>query len=115
MDSEPIDNVAAQHGNMTSRSGSDSLAVAAHHHSRALGGFAAADLAPSSCVKARTCSVAPASSAQKRLAPQIRDLRPSRMSLPIINNGLRGEMRCHETMWTSTERLPRSAAPLGYD
>ena len=63
---EPFDGAAGEHGNVTSRSASDSVAVAARHHSRAPGGFSAAAIrVPSSCLKARTFSVASANSAAK--------------------------------------------------
>ena len=41
-DAEPVDGAAGEHGNVTSQSASDSIAVAARHHSRAPSGFAAA-------------------------------------------------------------------------
>ena len=63
---------AAEHGNVTSRSASDSrLAVAARHHSRAPCGSSAATRVPSCLLSARTFSVASASSARKRPGSQI--------------------------------------------
>src|SRR5215831_3594854 len=85
-DREPFDGVAGEHGNVTSRSASDSIAVAARCHSRAPSGFAAATRVPSSCLKARTFSVASASSARKRLGSQIRNLwpRPTKLAASVM-------------------------------
>ena len=75
---EPFDGAMDEHGNMTSQSASDSRAAAARHHSRAPSGFGTAAAAiirvPSSCLKARTFSVASASSVRKRPGSQIRNL-----------------------------------------
>ena len=49
-DTEPPHRGAGEHGKVTSRSASDSRAVAARHHSRAPSGFAPAIRAPSSCL-----------------------------------------------------------------
>ena len=68
---EPFDGAAAEHGNMTSRSASDSVAVAARHSSRAPSGFSAAIRAPGACLKARTFAVASANSLRKRPGSQI--------------------------------------------
>src|SRR5580693_2624707 len=69
---EPFDGAAAEHGNMTSRSASDSVAVAAHHSSRAPSGFSAAAIGvPGACLKARTFAVASANSLRKRPGSQI--------------------------------------------
>ena len=69
---KPFDGAAAEHGNMTSRSASDSVAVAARHSSRAPGGFSAAAIrVPGTCLKARTFAVASANSARKRPGSQI--------------------------------------------
>src|SRR5262249_27782115 len=71
-DGEEFDRGAAEHGNVTSQSASDSAsAVAARHHSRAPGGPSAPTRAPSCFVSARTFSVAYASSARKRPGSQI--------------------------------------------
>src|ERR1700722_5647083 len=67
---KPFDGAAAEHGNMTSRSASDS--VAARHSSRAPGGFSAAAIrVPGTCLKARTFAVASANSARNRPGCQI--------------------------------------------
>ena len=69
---KPFDGAAAEHGNMTSRSASDSVAVAARHSSRAPGGFSAAAIrVPGTCLKARTFAVASANSLRKRPGSQI--------------------------------------------
>src|SRR5262249_90513 len=69
---EEFDRGAAEDGNGTSQSASDSgSAVAAHHHSRAPCGPSAATREPSCFVSARTFSVASASSARKRPGSQI--------------------------------------------
>src|SRR6202030_1599157 len=74
---EPFDGAAAEHGNMTSRSASDSVAVAARHSSRAPSGFTAAAIGvPGTCLKARTFAVAAANSLRKRLGSQIWNLWP---------------------------------------
>jgi len=71
-DREEFDRGAAEHGNVTSQSASDSAsAVAARHHSRAPCGPSAATREPSCFVSARTFSVASASSARKRPGSQI--------------------------------------------
>ena len=69
---EPFDGAAAEHGNMTSRSASDSVAVAARHSSRAPSGFSAAAIrVPGTCLKARTFAVASANALRKRPGSQI--------------------------------------------
>ena len=68
---KPFDGAAAEHGNMTSRSASDSVAVAARHSSRAPSGFPAAIRVPGTCLKARTFAVASANSLRKRPGSQI--------------------------------------------
>ena len=68
---KPFDDAAAEHGNMTSRSASDSVAVAARHSSRAPSGFSAATWVPGACLKARTFAVASANSLRKRPGSQI--------------------------------------------
>ena len=68
---KPFDGAAAEHGNMTSRSASDSVAVAARHSSRAPSGFSAAIRVPGTCLKARTFAVASANSLRKRPGSQI--------------------------------------------
>ena len=71
-DVEEFDHGAAEHGNVTSQSASDSArAVAARHHSRAPCGPSAATREPSCRLSARTFSVASASSARKRAGSQI--------------------------------------------
>ena len=72
-DTEQLDGAAAEHGNVTGQSASDSFcfAVAARRHSRAPSGFGAATGVPSSCFMARTLSVASTSSARKRPGSQI--------------------------------------------
>src|ERR1700722_9780197 len=70
---KPFDGAAAEHGNMTSRSASDS--VAARHSSRAPSGFSAAAIGmPGTCLKARTFAVAAANSLRKRPGSQIWNL-----------------------------------------
>ena len=69
---EEFNRAAAEHGNVTSQSASDSArAVAARHHSRAPCGPSAATREPSCRLSARTFSVASASSARKRAGSQI--------------------------------------------
>ena len=71
-DLEEFDRGAAEHGNVTSQSASDSrCAVAARHHSRAPCGPSAGTREPSCFFNARTFSVASASSARKRPGSQI--------------------------------------------
>ena len=71
-DVEIFDHGAAEHGNVTGQSASDSgLAAAARHHSRAPCGPSAATREPSCFLSARTFSVASASSARKRSGSQI--------------------------------------------
>ena len=71
-DRKEFDRAAGKHGNVTSRSASDSaFAVAARHHSRAPCGGSAATQEPSCRFNARTFSVASASSAPKRFGSQI--------------------------------------------
>src|SRR3984957_16263038 len=70
---KPFDGAAAEHGNMTSRAASDS--VAARHSSRAPSGFSAAAIGmPGTCLKARTFAVAAANSLRKRPGSQIWNL-----------------------------------------
>src|SRR6185437_8032894 len=89
-DVEPFNGAMDEHGNVTSQSASDSRAAAARHHSRAPSGFGGASAAiiraPSSCLKARTFSVASASSVRKRPGSQIRNLcpRPTNETVSVI-------------------------------
>src|ERR1700733_6543838 len=71
---KPFDGAAAEHGNMTSRSASDS--VAARHSSRTPSWFSAANWVPGTCLKARTFAVASANSLRKRPGSQIWNLWP---------------------------------------
>src|SRR5262249_1346161 len=69
---EELDGARAEHGNVTSRSASDSMiAVAARHQSRAPRGSSGATREPSCRLSARTFSVASASSERKRSGSQI--------------------------------------------
>src|SRR5712692_7025858 len=70
-DREEFHGAAAEHGNVTSQSASDSrFAAAARHHSRAPCGPSAVTREPSCFLSARTFSVASASSARKRPGSQ---------------------------------------------
>src|SRR2546423_3756595 len=72
-----LDQLAAEHGNMTGGSASGRGAAAAHHHSRALCASCAATREPSCFFNARTVPVASASCARKRSGSQIWNLWPS--------------------------------------
>ncbi len=86
MHAEQFDRPASEHRNVTSQSASDSVAVAARHHSRAPGGFCSAVPVPNCSLKARTLSVASVSSARNRPGSQMRNLwpRPTNTAASVI-------------------------------